>query len=146
MLYIHNSMLIFHGNLKSSNCVVTSRWILQVTDFGLVEMRHCAENDSIGEHQYYRSLFWKAPELLRDSNTPSVKGSQKADVYAFAIILYEIIGRKGPFGPTGYEPKGIVQISFYFLLNSFLSFLTDRRNKLQYLYNTISICVQFNIF
>lgn len=55
MLYIHNSMLICHGNLKSSNCVVTSRWMLQVTDFGLNEMRHCAENDSIGEHQYYRS-------------------------------------------------------------------------------------------
>lgn len=54
MLYIHNSMLISHGNLKSSNCVVTSRWVLQVTDFGLADMRHCAENDSIGEHQYYR--------------------------------------------------------------------------------------------
>jgi hypothetical protein len=50
-------------------------------------------------------LFWKAPELLREPNiTPC--GSQKADVYAFAIILYEIIGRKGPFGVTHYEPKG----------------------------------------
>lgn len=55
MLYIHNSMLICHGNLKSSNCVVTSRWVLQVTDFGLSEMRHCAETESIGEHQHYRS-------------------------------------------------------------------------------------------
>lgn len=109
MLYIHNSMLMFHGNLKSSNCVVTSRWILQITDFGLIDMRHCAENDSIGEHQYYRSLFWKAPELLRDSNT-SIKGSQKADVFAFAIILYEIIGRRGPFGFIGYEPKEIVEL------------------------------------
>lgn len=122
MLYIHNSMLVCHGNLKSSNCVVTSRWVLQVTDFGLAEMRHCAENDSIGEHQYYRStefqsnfllyfnsvisgLFWKAPEILRN---PSVfyRGTQKGDVYAFAIILYEILGRRGPFGTTGYEPKG----------------------------------------
>lgn len=55
MLYIHNSMLMCHGNLKSSNCVVTSRWVLQVTDFGLSEMRHCAETESIGEHQHYRS-------------------------------------------------------------------------------------------
>ncbi|XP_072387454.1 receptor-type guanylate cyclase Gyc76C-like isoform X1 [Diabrotica undecimpunctata] len=109
MLYIHNSMLVSHGNLKSSNCVVTSRWVLQVTDFGLSEMRQCAESDSIGEHQYYRNLFWKAPEILRH---PShyLRGNQKADVYSFAIILYEILGRKGPFGITGYEPKEIVDM------------------------------------
>jgi class 3 adenylate cyclase len=109
LLYIHGSILGFHGNLKSSNCVVTSRWVLQITDFGLHELRHCAESDSIGEHQYYRNLLWKAPELLREPNV-SPCGSQKADVYAFAIILYEIIGRRGPFGVTGYEPKEIVNL------------------------------------
>lgn len=55
MIYIHSSALNYHGNLKSSNCVVTSRWMLQVTDFGLHDLRHCAENESIGEHQHYRS-------------------------------------------------------------------------------------------
>lgn len=107
MIYIHDSALYFHGNLKSSNCVVTSRWMLQVTDFGLNDLRHCAENESIGEHQYYRSQFWKAPELLRN---PNIYGSPKADVYAFAIILFEVIGRKGPFGQIGYEPKEIVEL------------------------------------
>lgn len=107
MTYIHDSALNFHGNLKSSNCVVTSRWLLQVTDFGLHDLRHCAENESIGEHQYYRNQFWKAPEILRNT---IVYGSQKADVYAFAIILYEVIGRKGPFGQIGYEPKEIIDM------------------------------------
>lgn len=107
MIYIHDSALHFHGNLKSSNCVVTSRWMLQVTDFGLHGLRHCAENESIGEHQYYRSQFWKAPEILRNSN---IYGSQKADIYAFAIIMYEVIGRKGPFGQVVYEPKEIIEL------------------------------------
>ncbi|KAJ8722786.1 hypothetical protein PYW07_003966 [Mythimna separata] len=111
MMFIHTSPLIFHGNLKSSNCVVTSRWMLQVADFGLHELRACAENDFIGEHQYYRGLLWKAPELLREMDNPNgtVGGTQKGDVYAFGIILYEIIARRGPFGLTGTEPKDIVE-------------------------------------
>ncbi|KAJ8725569.1 hypothetical protein PYW08_003752 [Mythimna loreyi] len=111
MIFIHTSPLIFHGNLKSSNCVVTSRWMLQVADFGLHELRACAENDFIGEHQYYRGLLWKAPELLREMDNPNgtVGGTQKGDVYAFGIILYEIIARRGPFGLTGTEPKDIVE-------------------------------------
>lgn len=52
-------------------------------------------------------LFWKAPELLRN---PDINGTQKGDVYAFAIILYEICGRKGPFGATDFEPKEIIDL------------------------------------
>lgn len=108
MLYIHeSSVLVCHGNLKSSNCVVTSRWVLQVSDFGLHDMRHCAESDSIGEHQYYRNLFWKAPELLRNPNAP-IRGTQEGDIYSFAIILFEMIGRKGPYGGVNLEPKEII--------------------------------------
>lgn len=127
MIYIHASSIGFHGNLKSSNCVITSRWMLQITDFGLHDLRHSAESGgSVGEHQYYRSefadslnsfrinlkfplsgLFWKAPELLRN---PDIYGTQKGDVYAFAIILYEVCGRKGPFGCTEYEPKQVIDL------------------------------------
>ncbi|XP_060656208.1 receptor-type guanylate cyclase Gyc76C-like isoform X1 [Drosophila nasuta] len=107
MMYIHSSQLIYHGNLKSSNCVVTSRWMLQVTDFGLHELRQCAESESIGEHQHYRNQLWRAPELLRNHN---LHGSQKGDIYAFAIIMYEIFSRKGPFGQTNFEPKQIVDL------------------------------------
>lgn len=55
-------------------------------------------------------LLWKSPELLRELDDPNgtVGGTQKGDVYAFGIILYEIIARKGPFGPTTLEPKGMI--------------------------------------
>lgn len=50
-------------------------------------------------------LFWKAPELLRNPNAP-IRGTQEGDIYSFAIILFEIIGRKGPYGGVNLEPKG----------------------------------------
>lgn len=59
MTHLHKTDLHFHGNLKSSNCVVTSRWVLQITDYGLHELRAAAEKDSIGDHELYRSK-WNA--------------------------------------------------------------------------------------
>ena len=35
--FIQNSAVRYHGNLKSRNCVIDSRWVLKLTDFGLKE-------------------------------------------------------------------------------------------------------------
>jgi guanylate cyclase, other len=50
-------------------------------------------------------LLWRAPELLRDSNSPS-RGTQKGDVYSFGIILYEVFERKGPWGGIRLTDSG----------------------------------------
>jgi hypothetical protein len=49
--------------------------------------------------------LWVAPELLRLVCIPS-KGTQKADVYAFGIILQEIILRSIPYENESMEPHG----------------------------------------
>lgn len=108
--HLHNSELRFHGNLKSSNCLVTSRWVLKITDFGLHNFRAKASSMPVREnmrHTHYRNQLWKAPELLRD---PNMIGNQKTDVYAFGIILHEILGRCGPFGidTTSMKPEDMV--------------------------------------
>lgn len=108
MIYLHDSDLGVHGNLKSSNCVITSRWVLQLTDFGLSELRLASISvDPVVSHSYFQSLLWTAPELLREGYH-TAKGTQAGDVYAFGIILYEIYGRKGPYGMCEYDPKEIV--------------------------------------
>jgi hypothetical protein len=40
--------------------------------------------------------IWTAPELLRNSNVPP-RGTQKGDVYSFALIFHEMLYRKGAF-------------------------------------------------
>lgn len=55
-----------------------------------------ADNPDYEAREIRRSL-WRAPELLRQHNPPT-KGTQKGDVYSFSIVLYEIIGRAGPWG------------------------------------------------
>lgn len=54
MNYLHNSYIGCHGNLKSSNCVVDSRFVLKITDYGLVSFRSSCENDD--SHALYASM------------------------------------------------------------------------------------------
>lgn len=78
------------------------------------------------EKELRRSL-WKAPELLRDPNCPP-KGTQKGDVYSFGIVLYEIIGRKGPWGDLNMSWQGTTNtsnIGFSKFLNTQFPFFTD---------------------
>lgn len=108
MIFLHESDLKVHGNLKSSNCVVTSRWVLRITDFGLHDIYRAADAESPMDYKYYKNLLWKAPELLRNPNEYP-KGTQKADIYAFAIVLHEIFLRRGPFGDCALQPEEIVE-------------------------------------
>lgn len=52
-----------------------------------------------------RRLLWRAPELLRDPSPPN-RGTQKGDVYSFGILLYELIGRQGPWGEIALSDQG----------------------------------------
>ncbi|XP_055935780.1 guanylate cyclase 32E-like [Argiope bruennichi] len=97
MIYIHDSEIISHGNLKSSNCIVDNRWMLKITDFGLHEFRANQDLPADVQDVRNRSIMWRAPELLKKLSYHP-RGTQKGDVYSFGIILFEILGRKGPWG------------------------------------------------
>uniref|UniRef100_A0AAX7UUH8 Guanylate cyclase n=1 Tax=Astatotilapia calliptera TaxID=8154 RepID=A0AAX7UUH8_ASTCA len=108
MAFLHNSVIISHGNLKSSNCVVDSRFVLKITDYGLQSLRtrNCPEDT----HAYYARKLWTAPELVRIDCPPNC-GTQKGDVYSFGVILQEVALLRGVFYLDSHSlsPKEIVQ-------------------------------------
>ncbi|XP_052072902.1 atrial natriuretic peptide receptor 1-like [Mytilus californianus] len=94
--FLHKSHLRSHGNLKSSNCVIDSRWVLKITDFGAITSQPEEPSEEIGEHEFYNRMLWTAPELLRQ-HKQDTKGTQKGDVYSFGIIIQEILLRCTPY-------------------------------------------------
>ncbi|CAJ1063134.1 atrial natriuretic peptide receptor 1-like [Xyrichtys novacula] len=108
MVFLHNSVIVSHGKLKSSNCVVDNRFVLKITDYGLSSFR--SDSDAGKDaHAYYAQRLWMAPELLR-MESPPPQGTQKGDVYSFGIILQEVALRRGAFYLEGepLSPKEIV--------------------------------------
>ncbi|XP_069135177.1 atrial natriuretic peptide receptor 2-like isoform X2 [Argopecten irradians] len=96
MEFLHKSPLRSHGNLKSTNCVIDSRWVLKITDFGAITTQPEEPDQEEGDSEYYSKLLWTSPELLRLQKRPS-KGSQKGDVFSYGIILQEVFLRVGPY-------------------------------------------------
>lgn len=133
MVFLHNSVILSHGKLKSSNCVVDTRFVLKITDYGLSSFR-CG-SDSGSSALYARESWpgcssssgallstvptlacsgsspvdklWTSPELLR-MDCPPPQGTQKGDVYSFGIILQEVALRRGGFylESDPLSPKG----------------------------------------
>jgi len=51
--------------------------------------------------------LWTAPEILRENNPPR-RGTQRADVYSYAIVCYEIMMRTEPYNFDNITPRGTV--------------------------------------
>ena len=59
-----------------------------------------------GEYKMYHDQLWTAPELLLMGDDMPPEGSQKGDVYSYAIIMQEVLFREPPFFLNEEDPKG----------------------------------------
>lgn len=64
MTYLHESELRSHGRLKSSNCVVDSRWVLKITDFGLWDFKESDVDLEFNEHLHYQSKCFRQASMV----------------------------------------------------------------------------------
>lgn len=95
--YIHHSCRsprISHGNIKSTNVLLDKAGNARVSDFGLSVF---ASPGAAAP----RSNGYRAPET-----TDGRKFSQKADVYAFGVLLLELLTGKCPSGMENGGPGG----------------------------------------
>ncbi|XP_060079814.1 atrial natriuretic peptide receptor 1-like [Ylistrum balloti] len=112
MQYIQNSALKYHGRLSSTNCVIDSRFMLKLTDFGIPTVFHIERLAAIKANETNQNkLLWTAPEILRshDRILQSPLIYQKGDTYSFGIILQEIVIRGCPFDEMDYSTDEIIK-------------------------------------
>jgi serine/threonine protein kinase len=81
---------ISHGDLKSMNVLLTSDFVSKICDFGAAIQRLSTTTDSAATLQY--TLHYSAPEILKGT-----AANPRTDIYAFGIILYELLTCKAPF-------------------------------------------------
>ncbi|XP_059623211.1 probable inactive receptor kinase RLK902 [Cornus florida] len=83
--YLHSKgPTVSHGNIKSSNILLTNSYEARVSDFGLAHLVGPTPSPN-------RIAGYRAPEV-----TDARKVSQKADVYSFGVLLLELLTGKAP--------------------------------------------------
>lgn len=89
MIFLHFTSGCVHGDLRSPNIFVDQGWQAKIGDFGFAKKLGGAAAVPASKTTNPR---WLAPEVAMNSNQ-----SREADVYSFAIIMWEMLTWQKPF-------------------------------------------------
>ena len=99
MHYLHSfEPMIVHRDLKSPNLLVDKSFVVKVCDFGLSRMKR---NTYLSSKTNAGTPEWMAPEVLRNEAS-----DEKADVWSFGVILWELATVLEPW--QGLNPMQVV--------------------------------------
>ena len=93
VLYAHENNII-HRDLKTQNIMITDDQIIKITDFGIALSSN--EADITQTNTIMGSVHYLAPELARGN-----LATERSDIYALGIILFELLTGDVPFKGEG---------------------------------------------
>ena len=93
VLYAHQNNII-HRDLKTQNIMITDEQVVKITDFGIALSSN--EADVTQTNTIMGSVHYLAPELARGN-----LATERSDIYALGIILYELLTGDVPFKGEG---------------------------------------------
>ncbi|CAG9321427.1 unnamed protein product [Blepharisma stoltei] len=89
LLFLHTCKPpIVHRDLKPGNCLVDSHCRVKICDFGLARVKE----NTIRDSGAYGTYPYVAPEIITEH-----KYSLKSDIFAFGMLLWELLNRRRPF-------------------------------------------------
>ena len=93
LTWLHRGdFVVIHRDLKPENLLVDENYRVKVCDFGLSQVKEKEEDLKDPKGRLRGSPLWMAPEVL--SQQPF---TQQADVYAYALVVWEAMTRQKPF-------------------------------------------------
>ncbi|GMS84478.1 hypothetical protein PENTCL1PPCAC_6653, partial [Pristionchus entomophagus] len=119
--YLHSSPIGYHGSLTTWSALIDRNWLVKLTDYGIADpLQRWQKSGSINSEtlkdedeksgsDQKQGILYVAPEMHNNNNNNAsrrmdqkwVEQSQDrrraADIYAFGIVIYEILFRKMPF-------------------------------------------------
>ncbi|KAH0644416.1 hypothetical protein KY284_032300 [Solanum tuberosum] len=116
MEYLH-SRKIYHGELNPSHVLLRARnssaesyFHAKLKGFGLTSIKSTYKTAS---HNAADSVLWFAPEVLAEQEKPgskcAYKYTEKADVYSFGMICFQILTGKVPFDEGHLQGEKVVR-------------------------------------
>jgi len=92
-----HQMQVIHRDLKPANIILTTSGVLKLMDFGIARILNTARQTRVGH--LIGTLQYMSPEQVKGG-----EGDARSDLYALAIVLYELLAGRVPFdGDTDYD-------------------------------------------
>ncbi|KAK7580668.1 hypothetical protein V9T40_001297 [Parthenolecanium corni] len=136
MDYLHAKNII-HRDLKSNN-IFFNDMVVKIGDFGLATVK----TRWSGGQQYHQpsgSILWMAPEVIRmkDENPYSFA----SDVYAFGIVLYEVLSGQLPYSNINCKDQILFMVGRGYLKPDVSKIMPETPKVLQ---RIMEDCIKYN--